>query len=203
MLELILMCALLAFLELDTTYFGQFLLSRPIVVGSIAGYLTGDLFLGIQLGIFTELIYLDFIPVGGIVPPSGAVSVSVAVLMAHYFKMDIYFAFFTGIVCGIFFSIIEKQIRKLRTRLLPIVEREIVENKRSAGSFIIESLTFEYLAVFAFLLVATTMLGPAFSLINFYIPEKLHIAFKFSYFVVPWVGFAILFISFSSKPKAE
>ncbi len=203
MLQLILMCAFLALLELDTTYLGQFLFSRPIVVGSIAGYLTGDFFLGIQLGIFTELIYLDFIPIGGIVPPSGAVSVSVAVLMAHYFRMDVYFAFFTGIVCGIFFGIIEKQIRKLRSRLLPFVERQIIENKQSAGSFMIESLIFEYLAVFAFLLVATTILGPAFGFINAYIPENLHIAFKFSYFVVPWVGFAILFISFSSKPKAD
>ena len=52
-------CALIALIELDTTYVGQFLISRPFFVGTILGALTGNLFLGLQVGIFTELIFID------------------------------------------------------------------------------------------------------------------------------------------------
>lgn len=203
MLELIVYCAVIAFMELDTTYLGQVLISRPVVVGSLLGFITGDFFLGLQIGIFTELIYLDFMPIGGVVPPSGAVSTGVAILMAHFFLMDIYFAFFVGIVSGIMFSFIEKHMRRYRARLLPSLEKEIVEGKVTSGNVLLQSLTLQYLVVFTFLILTLTILGPGFNAISADIPEKLHIAFKFSYFVVPWVGLSVLFISFSSKPKAD
>lgn len=203
MLELIIFCAVIALLELDTTYFGQVLVSRPVVVGSLLGFISGNFFLGLQIGIFTELIYLDFIPIGGVVPPSGAISAGVAILMAHCFLMDVYFAFFVGIVTGIMFSFIEKFLRKYRARLLPIIEKELIDGKITAATVMKQSLLFQYLAVFSFLIVAVTVLGPGFNAVSASIPEKLHIAFKFSYFVVPWVGLSVLFISFSSKPKAD
>lgn len=203
MLELIIYCAVIAFMELDTTYLGQVLISRPVVVGSLLGFITGDFFLGLQIGIFTELIYLDFMPIGGVVPPSGAISAGVAILMAHFFLMDIYFAFFVGIVSGIMFSFIEKHMRRYRARLLPALEKDIVEGKITSGRVLLQSLTLQYLVVLTFLILTLTIAGPGFNAISADIPEKLHIAFKFSYFVVPWVGLSVLFISFSSKPKAD
>ena len=50
MLELIIFCAVIALLELDTTYFGQVLVSRPVVVGSLLGFISGNFFLGLQIG---------------------------------------------------------------------------------------------------------------------------------------------------------
>lgn len=203
MLELIIYCAIVAFMELDTTYLGQVLISRPVVVGSLLGFVTGDFFLGLQIGIFTELIYLDFMPIGGVVPPSGAVSTGVAILMAHFFRMDIYFAFFFGIVSGIVFSFIDKHMRKYRAQLLPSIEKNIIEGKTTPWRVLLQSLTLQYLVVLTFLILTLTVAGPGFNAVSADIPEKLHIAFKFSYFVVPWVGLSVLFISFSSKPKAD
>lgn len=203
MLELIIYCAIIAFMELDTTYLGQVLISRPVVVGSLLGFVTGDFFLGLQIGIFTELIYLDFMPIGGVVPPSGAISAGVAILMAHFFLMDIYFAFFVGILSGIVFSFIDKYMRKYRAGLLPSVEKDIIDGKTTSGMVLLQSLTLQYLVILSFLVVTLTVAGPGFNAISADIPEKLHIAFKFSYFVVPWVGLSVLFISFSSKPKAD
>lgn len=203
MLELIIYCAIVAFMELDTTYLGQVLISRPVVVGSLLGFVTGDFFLGLQIGIFTELIYLDFMPIGGVVPPSGAVSTGVAILMAHFFRMDIYFAFFFGIVSGIVFSFIDKHMRKYRAQLLPSIEKNIIEGKTTPWRVLLQSLTLQYLVVLTFLILTLTVVGPGFNAVSADIPEKLHIAFKFSYFVVPWVGLSVLFISFSSKPKAD
>ncbi len=203
MLQLILLCALLAFLELDVTYVGQVLISRPIVAGALLGMFSGDLFLGLQLGIFTELIYLDYIPVGGVVPPSGAISAGTAVLLAHFFAMDIYFAFFAGIITGIMFSFVEKGLRRYRTRILPVVEKALLEGKTSTGAVLAQSLVFQFLAVLIFLVVVCTLIGPLFAYFDEDIPQKMHIAFKFSYFVVPWIGLSVLFISFSSKLKED
>lgn len=203
MLEVILYCFVIALLELDTTYFGQILVSRPVVVGSLLGFITGDFFLGLQIGIFTELIYLDFIPIGGVVPPSGAVSAGVAILMAHFFLMDVYFAFFVGIVSGIIFSFLEKFLRRYRARLLPVLEKDLIDGKVTPAAVMRQSLALQFLSIFTFLVLMVTIAGPCFNAISADIPEKLHIAFKFSYFVVPWVGLSVLFISFSSKPKAD
>jgi mannose/fructose/N-acetylgalactosamine-specific phosphotransferase system component IIC len=203
MAELLLLCGVVALLELDTTYIGQILISRPVIVGAVLGSLTGNFFLGLHLGIFTELIYLDFIPIGGVVPPSGAISTGTSVLMAYFFGMDIHFAFFVGIVSGIFFSFIERRIRRYRSEVLRRQESKIIDGALSPLTLIVESLILQYLCVFTFMIVILTMVGPLFTAFNQSIPEKLNIAFKFSYFIVPWVGLSILFISFSTKPKAD
>ena len=203
MMELLLICGVLSLLELDTTYLGQFLFSRPIVCGSILGLISGDFFLGLQIGIFTELIYLDFMPIGGVVPPSGAVSSGLAIIMARFFGVEIYFAFFIGIIGGIIFSFVEKGLRRLRSKILPDIEKSLKENKISCGSVLFQSLFMEFLAVYAFLLVIISIGGPCFGMLNNYIPERLHMALKFSYFVVPWIGLAGLLLSFSAKPKSD
>ena len=203
MSELLLLCAVLALMELDTTYIGQFLISRPLVVGSVMGLLTGNLFLGLQIGLFTELIYLDFIPIGGIVPPSGAISAGLGVLVAYFFAAPVYFAFFVGILGGAAFSIIEKRLRRFRSRLLRGAEARILAGSLSPGMLIFESLVFQYLCIFAFLIMALTIGGPLAAYISSAMPPKAHIAFQFSYFVVPWMGLVLLFISFSTKPKTD
>jgi len=203
MAELLLFCALLALLELDTTYIGQFLFSRPIIAGSVLGYLTGNFFLGLQLGVFTELLYLDFMPIGGVVPPSGAISAGTGVLMAYFFGLPAYFAFFTGIAGGLIFSVMEKRIRIMRARLLRGVEIKIMAGKLSPGMLMAQSLLFQFLAVFTFLLIMITIIGPLAAYGGAAAPQKVRIAFQFSYYVVPWIGLAVMFISFSTKPKTD
>ena len=50
--SIIVLCLLAALLELDTTYAGQWLISRPIIAGPLFGLITGDLMAGIQVGVF-------------------------------------------------------------------------------------------------------------------------------------------------------
>jgi mannose/fructose/N-acetylgalactosamine-specific phosphotransferase system component IIC len=203
MTELLLFGALLALLEMDTTYIGQFLFSRPLVVGGVFGFLTGDFLLGLQLGLFTELLYLDFIPIGGVVPPSGAISAGIGVLTVYFFAVPVYFAFFVGIVFGVGFSFIERHIRRWRVAVLQSAEKEIIYGRLSAAQLIVKSLILQYLSVFAFVLVMLTAAGPLLAFISLGLPEKVHIAFKFCYFIAPWMGLAALFISFSTKPKTD
>ncbi len=203
MLELIIACGILALLEMDTTYFGQFLFSRPTCVGAVLGYVCGDFFLGLQLGIFTELLFIDFVPIGGVVPPSGAICAGSSAILSIYFGADLYFSFFIGLILSMLFSYIEKFLRRYRSKLLPQIEAQIIEGKLPLLSLIFQSFILEYIAVFIFVLVATSLLGPTMHIIGDKIPQSIHIAFKFSYFLVPWIGLSMLFISFSTKPKVE
>ena len=202
-LSLICFCMLIALLELDTTYAGQFLISRPLFVGAIFGALTGNLFLGLQIGIFTELIYIDYLPIGGVVPPSGTITSAVALMMNYFFKMDIYFAFFVGIVCGQMFAFVEKFLRNKRAIFLGAIEKKIVDRKITPGKVILKNLAVEFGAVFIFLILSMVMFGPLFSYLHNDISEKVHVAFKFAYYITPWVGLCGLFLSFSTKPKED
>ena len=202
-LSLISFCAFVAFLELDTTYVGQLLISRPFIVGAILGALTGDLFLGLQVGIFTELIYVDYLPIGGVVPPSGAITVAVAVLMSYFFGMNVYFGFFVGILCGQTFSYVEKVLRTKRSDFLEKFESKLIDLKIMPENAIIKSILTEFVVIFVFLLFAMIVFGSLFSLIHNSISPKIHSAFKYSYYIVPWIGLCGLFLSFSKKPKED
>ena len=202
-LYLIGFCLLVALLELDTTYVGQILISRPLMVGTILGALTGNLFLGLQIGIFTELIYIDYLPIGGVVPPSGAITAAVAILMNYCFSMDIYFAFFVGIVCGQLFAFVEKALRSYRSKLLDGIETRLIDGKVTPGKIIFSGIISEFVTIFVFLVLSMIVVGPLFVHLHDDISEKIHIAFKFAYYIVPWVGLCGLFLSFSTKPKED
>jgi mannose/fructose/N-acetylgalactosamine-specific phosphotransferase system component IIC len=64
-------------LALDETTVGQFMVSRPIVAGVLAGWLIGDPVAGIGVGAFMELFSLVALPAGGArlaATPSGTVA---------------------------------------------------------------------------------------------------------------------------------
>lgn len=202
-LSLICFCALVALFELDTTYVGQFLISRPLFVGTIFGAFTGNLFLGLQIGIFTELIYIDYLPIGGVVPPSGTITAAVAIMMNYFFKMDIYFAFFVGIICGQMFAFLERFLRNKRSVVLKLVERKLVERRITPGKVILKNLAVEFGVIFVFLVLSMIIFGPLFTYLHNDISDKVHVAFKFAYYITPWVGLCGLFLSFSTKPKED
>ena len=202
-LSLLCFCAFIALLELDTTYVGQFLISRPLFIGTILGALTGNLFLGLQIGIFTELIYIDYLPIGGVVPPSGTITATIAIMMNYFFKMDVYFAFFVGIICGQGFAFLEKFLRNKRAAILGEIEKKLVDRKINPGKVIIRGLVVEFVVVFVFLFLSMIVFGPLFAYLHNDISEKVHVAFKFAYYITPWVGLCGLFLSFSTKPKED
>ena len=63
-------------LALDATSVGQFMVSRPLVAGALAGWWLGDLAVGLEIGAILELFHLSGVPAGGTrVPESGPASV--------------------------------------------------------------------------------------------------------------------------------
>jgi mannose/fructose/N-acetylgalactosamine-specific phosphotransferase system component IIC len=69
-------------LALDGTSLGQFMVSRPIVAGVLAGWILGDPMLGLLVGGTLELYFIPVFPVGGADFPEGGPTTLVGVTAA-------------------------------------------------------------------------------------------------------------------------
>lgn len=63
-LTLVLLLAWGTFVALDLVSVPQAMYARPLVAGTVAGILAGDVMAGLQLGVLLELFALDVLPVG-------------------------------------------------------------------------------------------------------------------------------------------
>lgn len=70
---------------LDLVSVPQMMIARPLVAGSVAGWIAGDFASGFRLAVVMELFALDVLPVGAArYPDYGPATVGGAVLVAHH-----------------------------------------------------------------------------------------------------------------------
>lgn len=81
-MELVLVALAGGVLALDATSVGQFMVSRPLVAGALAGWILGDPGTGLVVGAFLETYLLVSVPSGGSRHPEGATATVVAVAAA-------------------------------------------------------------------------------------------------------------------------
>lgn len=198
--EIFALCVFAAALELDTTYAFQFTLSRGIIAAPLMGLITGDLAAGIQIGIFTELLFADTNPLGGVLPPSAVVCSAVS-LALHMAGAELYFAFFFGVVTSILFSFAEKMMRKNRFRWLVYWERQILHHPASVNRAVFFSLGSSFLINFVLLILFVAVCGQLLLSLLPHIPVRAHVACRFAYMAVPWIGLATLIPSFRLKSR--
>ncbi|HEU5303548.1 MAG TPA: PTS sugar transporter subunit IIC [Gemmatimonadales bacterium] len=68
---------------LDLVSVPQAMISRPLVAGTVAGWLVGDVEAGLRIGVILELFALDVLPVGAVrYPDYGPATVAAVVLAA-------------------------------------------------------------------------------------------------------------------------
>jgi mannose/fructose/N-acetylgalactosamine-specific phosphotransferase system component IIC len=68
---------------LDLVSVPQAMISRPLVAGAVAGWLTGDVEAGLRIGVLFELFALDVLPVGAVrYPDYGPATVAAVALAA-------------------------------------------------------------------------------------------------------------------------
>lgn len=198
--EIFSLCALAAILELDTTYAFQLTLSRGIIAGPLLGLITGDLMAGVQVGVFTELIFADVNPLGGILPPSAAVCCA-ATLALHAMGIDLYFAFFFGVTGAALFSVLEKLMRKNRFKWLVFWEQKITQKPSAVNRTVGFALASSFLMNFIYIFVFVWLFGQLTLAVLPHIPMKAHLACKFAYMAVPWIGLATLIPAFRLKTR--
>ena len=193
-------CLAGAFLELDTTYAFQLTFSRGIIAGPLLGLITGDVMTGLQIGIFTELLFIDISPLGGLLPPSAVVCCAVCVALCSV-GIAVYFAFFIGAVSAILFSLLEVLARKRRIGWIARQEQKIIKNPNQLTKTVLCSLGFGVVWTFLFIWAVSMITGTIFAKVQPYLPEQIHIASRFAYMSVPWIGMAALIPLFRLKTR--
>jgi len=121
--------ALGAIVGLDLVSFPQIMLARPIVAGSVAGLLLGDVGAGLRIGVLFELFQYDILPVGATRYPEYGPATVIAVGAVHTFALP--FGIGLATVVGLFTAMIGgmslQVLRRLNTRAVtaaaPALER--------------------------------------------------------------------------------
>lgn len=194
------LCVLAALLELDTTYALQLTFSRGIIAGPIFALITGDIMAGIQVGIFTELLFADINPLGGILPPSAVVCTAVT-LALHATGAALYITFVFGVVAALLFTWVEKYRRKNRFRFLIYWEQKISQRPECINRAIAVSLLSSFLINFLILFVFIWLGIHVAPWLDGHLPYQAQVAFKFAYLAVPWIGLAALVPEFRLKTR--
>ncbi len=94
-----------AFLALDHSLLGQFMISQPLVVGAIFGYMLGDIPTGLFVGALIQLIWLGVIPVGAYIPSDHTVTGGITVALTGMLTHQQGFAFGPSIVFALMIAI--------------------------------------------------------------------------------------------------
>jgi mannose/fructose/N-acetylgalactosamine-specific phosphotransferase system component IIC len=73
-------------ISLDVTACWQVMISRPIIIGPVIGYLCGDFSHGIITGALLELIWINTLPLGASIPLDAAATTVVATASAIFME---------------------------------------------------------------------------------------------------------------------
>lgn len=120
-MELALLALAGAVLALDGTAAGQFMISRPLVAGPLAGALLGDPSVGLAVGALLEVYLLVSFPSGGARYPEGATAtvVAVAAALAGEGPGALPLGIALGLLWGQLGGFTVSALRHLNGRLLP------------------------------------------------------------------------------------
>ena len=192
--------AWIAILEADSVHVGQWMLSRPILVGPIAGLLCGDWAAGLALGALIELLTLES-PVGAAMPLGACVAAAcAAILAAGPHGLPPAAALPAGLLCGAGHRAIESRVRQWRAGLgrkaLAALEADsAVEWEWS----LLVGLGAHVLATAAWVYVAMALGGPAASILWSAGPEFLRAGLRVGYEASVFVGLGALAFALGRK----
>ena len=195
-LKVVISAALSGLLGLDSVQAGQFLLSRPAFVGPVLGWLNGCPLEGARLGILLELLYIDFIPLGGVVPPSGTTAAAAGVLAHSAGGLPPSLAFFLGLAAGRAFAPIEYRLRAARSSWNAVIEEQVKGGDLSLRRWLAKAMLFENAAMAAYIICWTALAAGLAWLPGL---NRLYPGLDFAYSLMPWLGLSGLYFRFRTQ----
>ncbi|PCI37536.1 MAG: hypothetical protein COB53_06055 [Elusimicrobia bacterium] len=151
-----------ALLSLDRTLIGQWMVSRPVVLGTALGWVLGDVQTGWWVGLLLEAISLDTEPVGGVIGLNGTIAVSVTLLAAlGDARLPLGAAFPLGLVFGLLYRPLEEKLRRRRDGWTGLFASRLREGERAPWAKAYVTSFFEEFATAAFVLTAATFAATA------------------------------------------
>src|SRR3989442_3463462 len=103
---------------LDLVSVPQMMIARPLVAGSIAGAMLGDVATGLQLGVLFELFQYDILPMGATRYPEYRAATGAAVSAAHAATgtLGLGLGALVGLITGMVGGLSLHRLRQLNTR---------------------------------------------------------------------------------------
>lgn len=161
-------------LELDGVAVGQFMLSRPLVVGPVLGVAFGHPDQGLLIGAVIELLGLSELPVGGHLPLNGTVACAGALLLAFGpVALPLELSLPAGLVAGWLHSLGESALRQRRAALCRVVEVSVSQGARPLFAFLSARSLARQACWTAFVLAVALGAAPVLSWVWLRAPETL------------------------------
>jgi mannose/fructose/N-acetylgalactosamine-specific phosphotransferase system component IIC len=196
----LLSAALAGLLGLDAVQAFQVLLSRPAFVGPLLGWFNGCPLEGARVGILLELLYIDFIPVGGVVPPNGTAAAAVGVLAHSAGGLAPSLSFFIGMAAGVAYSPVEYRLRAARSPWNAVIEARVGAGELSLRPWVARSMLAENAAMAAYIFCWAALCAAVARLPHL---PALYRGTDFAYSLMPWLGFSGLYFRFRTQVQKK
>jgi mannose/fructose/N-acetylgalactosamine-specific phosphotransferase system component IIC len=180
------------------------MVSRPIVVGPLFGYLLGDIMSGVWLGIIVEMVWVNVIPMGASVPPD---TTAIAILSAAWgiravphHSSAMVLALALAVPAAVLFRLIDVAQRYLHVRIARWVQEgkeDTLEKRVSYGVYAGFILFFLKAFIFYSLLIYPgTLLTRE---IYMHMPVVMTRGMALAWRVLPMVGLAYMLRNFNGS----
>src|SRR2546429_3975778 len=106
---------------IDLVSLPQMMIARPLVAGTIAGAILGDIPTGLKLGVIFELLQYDILPVGAVRYPEYGPATVAAVATAHASAgvLGLGLGALVGLVTGLFGGLTINLLRRVNSPIIP------------------------------------------------------------------------------------
>jgi mannose/fructose/N-acetylgalactosamine-specific phosphotransferase system component IIC len=184
-----------AVMWMDRVFMFQFMVSRPMIMAPLIGFVMGDIRAGLLIGASLELLWLNAPPVGSYLPNDESFCVAVAVPVAIFAtgSMNVSAAAGYSILLSMPFSLagrsMDMHLRTLNERLIPPGCERGEKEVRSAMR---KALARAFLYALVSIGVCTAILVTATSFVKGYIPEFVLTSFSYMPFMCIVIGLATL-----------
>jgi len=191
---------------LDTTVAFQFLISQPLIACTLLGWFMGDPYLGMQIGIYLQLLWLSNMPVGAAIVPEGnfaAIVITALVIRYTQINENFYAILIIAILFGVLISYLGGQLIKINRKSNAYFLRKVIADIKKGNihplSYInILSLVFHYFGTVLAILVALNIGDFIYSGVDF-IPNEWEVYFKRTSFIVLGIGAGLIIPVFSER----
>src|SRR4029077_12654903 len=108
------------FVGVDLVSLPQMMIARPLVAGTVAGAILGDIPTGLKLGVVFELLQYDILPVGAVRYPEYGPATVAAVATAHASAgvLGLGLGALVGLVTGLFGGLTINVLRRVNSRVI-------------------------------------------------------------------------------------
>ena len=201
MSEIILISLLAGILSLDITAFGQFMISRPIVSASLVGYMLGNVYAGLWIGMTVELIWIAALPMGASIPLDitavSILAVACGLKVQPFDKAAIILALALALGAAVLFKKADIFVRYLNVKIMRWIEVGVNEGKENRIRIgICTGLLLFFLKAFVLYLV---LIYPGQEIVKFVysnLNEKILTGLRTAWLLLPVLGMGFMLVSF-------